>query len=261
MRYLLLLSLCSSPLFAIIGGKDVEHSSGNATSPVVALQMSEMQPDGSVRYYKGSAALVNRNTLITAGHNVAYIPSSQDIVAIFSSQPCWGENICNEIRIPVKNIIVHPKFRQIPGGTEFDLAVVRLREPAPKDYIPFPINTRAVQMGARRLPVLGFGTDRDAANIPLSAFRLRQIELTAANSTYYFGGSQKFWMDQEFGGFCSGDSGGPAILSENNSLAGIAVHVTYNASSQNCLTQGAFTDLLYFKDWIQSAVNELDKIK
>jgi hypothetical protein len=260
LRYILFLILyCfGSPAIAIIGGQDVEHNSANVTASLVALQMSEVQPDGSIRYYKGSAFLVNQNTLITAGHNVAYIPDPQNIVAIFSSQPCWGVNLCDEKRIPAVDKVVHPGFKQIQGGTEFDLAVVRLSRPAPRNFAPFSPNESAENVGVRSLQVLGFGADRETPNIPISAFRLRFIELFPATSSYRFGSSQKFWLNQGSGGFCSGDSGGPAILPEGNSVAGIAVHVKYIDGAQNCLTQGAFMDLLYFKRWIQDALNQLN---
>jgi len=102
---------------AVIHGIDDEHSSADASPPVVTLQMVEVQPDGSTRYYKGTAFLIGPDLLLTAGHNVAYIPEPNDVEAILASAPCWGPNLCHERRVRAIRTVVHPQFRQISSGT------------------------------------------------------------------------------------------------------------------------------------------------
>jgi secreted trypsin-like serine protease len=247
-------TLGSTNATAIINGVDVEHSSADASASLVALQMSERQADGSMRYYKGTSFLIAPDLLLTAGHNVAYIGKSESIEAIFSSAPCWGPNHCRERRIKASKSVVHPEFRQISGGTEFDIAIVQLSSKAPDDYQALQLANDSVLIGSSLIQVFGFGSDREGRGAPLSAFRLRSIGLTPLDTTYRLGSKQKFWFDQSIGGICGGDSGGPAILQGSLSYAiGLAIHVTYSEGSSRCLSGSAFTDLLFFSDWIAEA--------
>lgn len=243
---------------AIIGGNDINHAKDDISSSLVALQMSEIQPDGTTRFYKGSAFLIGKNMLLTAAHNVAYIPNPNDIKAIFSSVPCWGENICDEKRITVGKVAVHPLFRQIRGGTEYDIAIIKLAENAPSDYQAIKLINYPLQIGTQDIQVLGFGADSQKTNLPLSNFRLRLISRQAVDPDYLVGSSQKFWIDQRDGGICGGDSGGPAIIKDGDDFTaiGLAIHVTYQDGIGNCLTMGAFTDLLFFKEWIGRTIAE-----
>ena len=252
------LGMSSSLATAVINGRDAEHSSAEPSAPVVGLQMSEAQPDGSTRYYKGTAFLIGPNLLLTAGHNVAYIPDPSNIEAIFASVPCWGPNVCHERRIAAMKAVVHRLFRQISGGTEFDLAVVKLATTAPDDYRAIPIINKSISLGAVQLQFFGFGTDREASNTPLSAFRLRSVNLTTINPDYRLGSKQNFWIDQSRGGICGGDSGGPAIVkSPSFEAIGIAIHTTYSDGVEHCLTKSAFTDLVFFREWIRRTVKQL----
>jgi hypothetical protein len=254
---LLLFAVWGGSCLAIVGGKDIEHGSVGVSSPLVALQMREVQSDGSVRYYKGSAFLMGRNVLLTAGHNIAYVPELNNIEAIFATAPCWGPNVCHERRIKPARAAVHPLFRQIPGGTEYDLALIQLSASAPKEYRPIGLVDETQLLGKKRVQVLGFGTDQPSGSVVPPHFRLRSILLPAVNSSYRIGSRQKFWLDQRRGGICGGDSGGPAVVNVGSSVAaaGLAIHVTYSDGVSHCLTQAAFTDLYFFKDWIHSVLN------
>jgi len=259
MLMLLWWSMYGTEAPAIIFGQDVEHSSTNASASVVALQMPEIQPDGSTHYYKGSAFLIAPNLLLTAGHNLAYIPDPTQVEVIFSSTPCWGPNTCHEKRVKVAKAVVHPQFHQVEGGTEFDLAIVKLEANAPDDYRTIPLIDEKETLEANLLHVFGFGLDHDVANVPLSAFRLRTIALSALEPNYILGSKQKFWLDQSNGGICGGDSGGPSILVNGSSSVaiGLAIHVTYSDGVSHCLTKSAFTDLKFFKNWIDSVLNAI----
>ncbi len=244
---------------AIINGKDVKHSDSPISTSLIALQMSEIQVDGSLRYYKGTAFLIEKNLLLTAGHNVAYIPEAKNIEAIFSSTPCWGLNACHELRIKASKSIVHPEFRQTSDGTEYDLAIIKLEENVPNDYFPIDLIESTTDIGGLPMQVLGFGTDRQTQNVPLSAFRLRSIPLFFVEKDYHFGSRQKFWLDQKHGGICGGDSGGPSIFAERSAMSavGLAIHVAQINGVQQCLSKSAFTDLLFFKDWIDATISQL----
>lgn len=248
---------------AIINGKEVEHTDSRFSTSLIALQMTEIQPDGSPKYYKGSAFLIGKNLLLTAGHNVAYIPEAKNIEAIFSSTPCWGLNTCREKRIKANTSIVHPEFRQISDGTEYDLAIIKLEEDVPNDYFPIDLIKATTDIGRRPMKVLGFGKDRLAQNAPLSAFRLRSISLLSVENEYHLGSTQKFWLDQKNGGICGGDSGGPSIIAEGSTMSavGLAIHVANIDGVQQCLSKSAFIDLLFFRDWIDDTTNQFKASK
>jgi hypothetical protein len=243
---------------AIINGSDVEQSSSDASGSLVAIQMAEKQLDGSTRFYKGTAFLIGPDLLLTAGHNVAYIPDPNDVEAIFASAPCWGPNVCHERRIRAITTVVHPRFRQITGSTEYDIAIVKLASNAPEDYRVIPLANRSMRIGADTIQVFGFGVDREDDKVPFSAFRLRSISLSAVDSSYRLGSEQKLWLDQRSGGICGDDSGGPAIVDKSSLTAiGLAIHVRYSKGASHCLTQAAFTDVLFFREWIVKAIAEL----
>lgn len=242
----------------VINGHDVDHSSSDASAPLVALQMSENQPDESTRYYRGTAFLIGPNLLLTAGHNVAYIPDPNNVEAIFASAPCWGPNVCQERRIRATITKVHPLFRQISGGTEYDIAFVKLASNAPEDYRVMPLADRSTGITADTIRVFGFVTDREDIDAIRSVLRLRSISLTPVNSSYRLGSGQKFWLDQSRAGICGGDSGGPAVVHQPSFQAiGLAIHVTYRDGVSHCLTQAAFTDVLFFRDWIVETIANL----
>lgn len=259
--FVLMQTFWCQPAHAIIGGKDVDQKESRLASPLVAIQMSEVQEDKSIRYYKGSAFLIGPNTLLTAGHNVAYIPDVTNIVAIFSPTPCWGVNVCNETRISVVSKRVHPKFRQIQGGTEWDIALLTLSENAPAGFRHATLINNAMTLGKQSVWVAGFGTDTEDSNPPLSSYRLRKISLKAEAPPYTIGSDQKFWLDQRTGGFCGGDSGGVALVRTKNRFQaiGIPIHVTYSDGKGHCLTKGAFSDVYFFRDWIRESLQQDSK--
>lgn len=248
---------------AVIGGITIDISTDRLASHVVALQMSEVQSDGRTRYYKGSAVLIGPNLLLTAGHNVAYIPDPSNVVAIFSSTPCWGSNLCKEKRIAALTTTVHPLFRQVPGGTENDLALIKLATNAPSNFKPISVIEKPYSVEKIPLTVLGFGKDTESNDSPLSAFRLRKTSLSFVDELYRFGTKQKFWLAQNYGGICGGDSGGPAVVFDEHTpvVVGIATHVIHKNGQSFCLTQGAFADVLSFSAWVREATAQLRDIK
>lgn len=248
------------PAFAIVGGQNVELGSHPFAKHVVALQMSELQEDGSTRFYKASGVLIAPDIVLTAAHNVVYIPEPSNVSAIFSSAPCWGENTCKELRISAVRTLFHSDFRQTPGGTENDVALVKLTSRAPSQYEPLEYLRSSNTVDVRSFLVLGFGKDTQISNPPLSSFRLRTISLSLFDKFYRLGSQMKFWLDQSTGGICAGDSGGPAIAMVDKVpvVVGVASHVVYRDGNSDCLSKGAFADTGYFRTWIQDAVLKLE---
>lgn len=72
-------------------------------------------------------------------------------------------------------------FRQTVGGTEYDIAIVKLSANAPEDYRPIPLVSRSIGIGADTIQVFGFGTDREDV-IPAFA---KQMFLAAVDNNFW----------------------------------------------------------------------------
>ena len=91
-----------------------------------ALGSQYLSKEGRTIYRKGTAFAIDKRTLVTAGHNVFYIDSVDDVEIIISPTPCWGENTCGERRVGVLDKIVHPRFENpYPNPPVYDVAVIK----------------------------------------------------------------------------------------------------------------------------------------
>jgi secreted trypsin-like serine protease len=263
-----LLSFClmlySTNSVAIVNGAEVDDDDALAKH-VVALQLPETLSDGSIYYHKGTGIILSNNLILTAGHNFYYLQNPETAEAIFSVSPVWGQVPAKEIRINIKKVMVHPAFQQTKRGTQDDLAVVLLAKPIPAGYSPLPLADKTSRVPDLRENAIttGYGTNVDIAKPPIEAFRLRQ---TSESFLFYsdttFKASKKIWFDQSSSGICSGDSGGPVIFNSDGEekIYGIAIHTLLNENGKMaCLTQGAFTNVVYYHDWINETAAWLAK--
>lgn len=249
---------------AIIGGVELDKTSPIA-SHIIALQMEEKQSDGSLKYYKGTGVLITDRVVLTAGHNFYYLPRTDSGSAIFSPTPIWGPDDAGQVRIRVKQVEVYPGFKQTLSGTEEDLAVVLLQSPVPRGYGPLPmISADGPSLThLETVAVAGYGKDVEFdLQAPLNDFRLRQTDLQFLRySDATPKNSGKIWFDQSSKGFCGGDSGAPALALLNGKMTvyGIAIHPGLDSQGKmRCLTQGAFTNVLYYRSWIDGVLKSMN---
>lgn len=259
---LILLTIFPIGAMAIIGGTDVDLADP-ISRHVVALQMQDQEKDGSIHYYKGTGIIISDKVVLTAGHNVFYLQDRTSVKAIFSTKPFWGPDQKGQISLKVKRSEVYPNFKQTPKGTEDDLALLLLDGPLPFGYSPLTIADR------RSTPPLigddailaGYGRDVEG-QAPLDSYRLRKT--TRSLSDYSDSGlekSPKIWLDQSSGGGCGGDSGAPAIFpnSRTPTVYGVFIHIQYDEQGKgHCLTKGAFTNVIYYRDWIDQTLKLLE---
>jgi secreted trypsin-like serine protease len=260
--FLLLYFLISNfqPAHAIIGGKEIDNSD-TLSSHVVAMQMEEKQPDGTIVYYKGTGVLVSDRVIMTAGHNFFYISRTDSGEAIFSTSPKWGKASTGEKRIRVKRAEVYPKFIQNKTGTEDDLALILLQSPVPENYTALPLaDLQSIPLTTKTSGmVLGYGQSKEFEHHSSdNDFRLRKATLNFVRySDSPPNQSKKIWFDQSENGFCAGDSGGPILISKygNLTIYGIATHTGFNTKGKmSCLTEGAFTNIAHYRDWIDKTL-------
>jgi secreted trypsin-like serine protease len=231
---------------AIINGQEIESVSGGF---VVAIQMRYAE-NGSAVFRKGTAFAVQRKKLITAGHNVFYIDDPANIEVILSATPCWGEDVCPEKRIKVLRKIVHPRFKNdYPNPPEYDLAILELEEELPSSIRTIPIDECRNDLDGN-FSIYGYGLSNGDGS--LADFRLRHYRYKEKSLKPW--SEQKKSLSQRDGGFCGGDSGAPLVLEypDGEMVAlGVAIHTTADSNGNyRCLTNGVFSYLPFFRDWL-----------
>jgi len=246
---------------AIINGTDVNSSDPLAYS-VIALQTKNVAPDGTIFYSNGSAVVIGRNLILTAGHMFYYVKDNTAASVILSVAPSWDPNgTIGEKRVYIKNAEMNPNFRMDNYGTYNDIAVAVLSENLPEPYHPLKMadkNMPAPVIGSKAL-VSGYGVDINSDNAPVTDRRLRMTHLPLMSiDATYFSASPKLWFDESVSGIRSGDSGCPAIFDINGipTVFGVAIHHKYDSQGQ-ALPESAFTNVVFYRDWLDQAERKL----
>lgn len=243
---------------AIIGGEPLSAPLKAPANAVIALQLGFEDDAGKRSFKKASAVAIRSNTLLTAAHNLYYIQNATDIEAIFSPAPCWGKNTCGEYRIRGLKKIIHPDFRNdYPQPPVNDVALLVLEKKIPPHYDTVRLPEAQANLYTNTtLRVYGFGKSvNTAVSSPLSDFRLRSVTLSMSDPKYNWGTNSLFWVSQKNNGFCAGDSGGPALHPNMNTVLGVASHTKKDKDgTMSCLTSGGFVDITHYMRWIKDVL-------
>ncbi len=164
-------------------------------------------------------------------------------------------------KIKVKRFIQHPAWDTNNYDSPNDLALLQLEEPSKQQPISIISNSSNQTMSR----VLGFGTtsiqsdlmsDLKQVNLPLVSNEICQ---TAYQGIYYLIDSQVcagFAEGQKDS--CSGDSGSPLIVWENNhweQLGLVSFGGTKTVPCAGANAYGVYTNLPKFKDFISNQIN------
>ena len=178
---------------AIVNGEACDA----ATSSVVMLVMR--RADGAVSRCSGT--VIGSQSILTAAHCVSGNPIEVTVVPGGAAET------------PAQSFAVHPQYE--PGPYPLDIAVVTTSRPIGRRAIPMLVsrNGRVGETGV----LVGFGVERIGGS---------SGELRAAGAAIDFVGET--FLTTRFSASdaatCSGDSGGPLLLSESGTwmLAGVA---------------------------------------
>jgi len=192
-----------------------------------------------------TGTLLARDLVLTAGHCVA--PAATYRVLTPGMTPP-GQ--------PVRTITVHPRYNPgdyAAGRVTADVALVKLAEPLPAEYVPATLAaTRPVAAGDRFV-VAGYGFVSQGSDKGAGLQRTASLVATGRPGTLQIRLVDPATRDQRAGlGACTGDSGGPAFVEGEGRYAviGVVSWSTGPRGSAGCGGLTGVTPLALHRAWI-----------
>lgn len=214
-----------------------------------------------------TGSLIGRNVVMTAAHCIKFARQEEHYVP----ERLWAERTqvlfgadtvpaCRPESREVDMVVVHPDWNPDLKRHAGDVALIRLKEPAPSWTQPLPVVTdfpRSVLTD--KIYVAGFGKDLDdpGDNLRRLPPPLKITEVRAARNpgmrNANAASAEFLVFDQKNGtGICKGDSGGPALMRVDGviKVIGVASVVMFDPNSEpTCLNSAAHSSVSYFNQW------------
>lgn len=246
----------------IVGGKSVDAKNQLArsvfalistfiegTSTPSSSNMTEQTDAG----YLCTASALSPRLAITAAHCVEN-KNLQHRVEVLNES---GQKII----IPVRKFLIHPQFTE---DENIDVALLLLEKELPANTVYPHLPAKEEYLNLRDLIAVGFGriTGEKLRGGQAGVLRMEYMEAKGYNPEV-----GNFSIDQTNGkGICSGDSGGPSYILDNNALklVGVAYKVTFysfygDINPDTCNNVGRYVNVQYHLDWILKAADELSQ--
>jgi len=194
-----------------------------------------------------SGTLITSTVVLTAGH--CLWGGSSGIEVYFGPDVSAG----GDYRAVIEGE-VHPDFDM--QSIEGDIALVRLASPAPAGVTPIPFLPNAQGLtsadeGVTTVDFSGFGVDEhNSSGVKLHVEDIIDVVCDNINGCDWVN-NRAFGYDQQPGGPCSGDSGGPAYVFRN-SVEYVAGITSYG--DQQCDRYGVSTTVDRYEDFINSFI-------
>lgn len=252
----------------IIGGKVLKRKSLLAGSMAYLFQY---KVSGRFEGDACTATLIAPDVLLTAAHCVVSgDPNDRAarVRAYFHTDPYCsaGVGLKSSDVVEAEQVIVHPDYAGNEDTMKFDLALVKLKSKAPEGTRPMRVAKKFIPMSeADPVYLAGFGVTTDYEAEDKTPPRLRYIKVKPFANPEDFKGIQnvatspRLILDQNGGGACRGDSGGPAIMKNRGALTliGVASQVFSRGDSINCKAYVLQTNLSFYNEWLKDSFNEL----
>lgn len=244
---------------SIVNGQKVQPTESGSELAVMLLIKDEKNNISTC-----SSTLINDTTLITAAHCV---DSAQQIMAVFYTNVSC-ESGFDRLSHSVNGILAvpHPDYKNdstIKSNADYnpDLALVFLEKQAPNTYPRFVIAQSPEKLKSD-LYLYGFGKTASSDVSTMGHITLRKTKVAQANYQFVEGNLVIDQKDKT--GICNGDSGGGALmLNQNNKFVLAAVNSLVFSFDKEikdlCNDSSMLVALDRYKPWIEDTIRQQTK--
>ncbi len=241
---------------SIVNGQKVQPKEADSNLSVMLLIKDDKNNISTC-----SSTLINDSTLISAAHCVQ---SAQQIMAVFfTNVSCESgfDRISHSINVNLA--VAHPDYKNdstIKSDSDYnpDIALVFLEKKAPSAYPRFVIAQSPEKLKSD-LYLYGYGKTASSDVSTMANILLRKTKVAQAN--YQFTQGNLVIDQKDKTGICNGDSGGGALmLNQNNKFVLAAVNslvFSFDKETKDlCNDSSMLVALDRFSAWIDSTVGQ-----
>lgn len=256
---------------AIVGGQklDATHPVANHVVMVLTTILDNPKPTKQIIC---TGTLISDHSVITAAHcfNTKSIPSITYIIASTDLYCSSGYN--KNLSFEASSVTIHPQYVKDsePSKDEpyYDLAVVKFKGILPPKFKPLSLSTLPINnLPTSGLEILMAGYGKTATNdssypeLRLATKTASQVFLAKTDNVSgklinLVSDMSLFGVRQtDAHGVCSGDSGGPLLIKNNNEYQILGVASYIEGFSKNTLCENSNSYYTYtenYLDWIKS---------
>lgn len=207
-----------------------------------------------------TANAIGRRVLLTAAHCIDTAVRSY-AVALYPSVTCSSGFKVTQNMVSVSAVVRHQNYNDAVEDVSqrtADIGLVFLKEDLPEDYPIFKIADPA-QIGSSQMYLYGYGRTGETQS---GVGTLRRA-LLPSSAIAVQTASKLIQLNQQQGtGMCQGDSGGAGFvkIGDEMQILGINSYVERVGNSDLCGGLGYETTAFAYKDWIEAAIAEHDKV-